>query len=95
MKSNFRFFSTLLHFSPKHSLGKIKLQTRDGVGVLQIVKYPYQYDILDKLHNQYHLLAPTINYYISIESKESSDCVNNYARQVIEMGLMLMNLNDT
>ena len=69
MKSNFRFFSTLLHFSPKHSLGKIKLQTRDGVGVLQIVKYPYQYDILDKLHTQYHLLAPTINYYISIESK--------------------------
>ena len=31
----------------------------------------------------------------TLENKESSDHVTNYARQVIQMGLMLMNLNDT
>lgn len=30
-----------------------------------------------------------------LEDKEASDHVTNYARQVIQMGLMLMNLNDT
>lgn len=30
-----------------------------------------------------------------MKKESSDDHVNNYARQVIQMGLMLMNLNDT